>query len=44
MKKIAIAAPWMIVGIISVIRSTDVLKCDRITSTSANTPNAPVTK
>ena len=37
-------APWMIVGTISVHRSADVLKCERMYSTSASTMNAPVAK
>ena len=37
MKKKAIATPWITVGIMMVVKSAWVLKCERIHSTSANT-------
>jgi hypothetical protein len=39
MKKSATAAPWTIVGIMMVRRSACVLKCERITSTTAKIAN-----
>ena len=40
MKKHATAAPWMIVGIISVAMSTCALNCERSQLISANSRNA----
>ena len=42
MKNIAMAAPWMSVGISSVHVSICVVKCERIQNTSANVRNADV--
>ena len=42
MKKNAMAAPWITVGISTVTKSVSVLKRERIHNTRANTMNAPV--
>jgi hypothetical protein len=44
MKKNASAAPWITVGIISVSKSTCVLKCERMSITTAKIANAVVAR